>query len=68
MELEIIEVNVDQSKEIYASTKLPEVDKFYDRILCKIGFNKPWVGYFTLNQQSSCWDRQFHRATQRWKS
>ena len=49
MELKTIELNVDQSKEIYVSTNCQQVINAMKEFYPKIGFNKPWVGYFTFN-------------------
>ena len=49
MELKTIELNVDQSKEIYASTNCQQVINSMKEFYLKIGFNKPWVGYFAFN-------------------
>ena len=49
MELKTIELNVDQSKEIYASTNCQQVINSMNEFYPKIGFNKPWVGYFAFN-------------------
>ena len=49
MELKTIELNVDQSKEIYVSTNCQQVINSMNEFYPKIGFNKPWVGYFAFN-------------------
>ena len=49
MELKTIELNVDQSKEIYASTSCQQLINSMNEFYQKIGFNKPWVGYFAFN-------------------
>ncbi len=48
MELKTIELNVDQSKEIYASTNCQQLINSMNNYYPKIGFNKPWVGYFAF--------------------
>ena len=48
MELKAIELNVDKSKEIYASADCQQVINAMDEYYPKIGFNKPWVGYFAF--------------------
>jgi hypothetical protein len=58
MELKTIELNVDKSKEIYASTDCQQLinsmNEYYP-----IGFNK---------HNQNCWDWRFHWTTQRRKS
>ena len=49
MELKIIEINVDKSKEIYSSTNCQLLINSMNEFYQKIGFNKPWVGYFAHN-------------------
>ncbi len=49
MELKAIELNVDKSKEIYASTDCQHLINSMNEYYPKIGFNKPWVGYFAFN-------------------
>lgn len=49
MELKAIELNVDQSKEIYASTNCQQLINTMYEYYPKIGFNKPWIGYFAFN-------------------
>ena len=49
MELKTIELNVDQSKEIYVSTNCQQVINSMKEFYPKIGFNEPWVGYFAFN-------------------
>ena len=49
MELKIIEQNIDKSKEIYASINCQQLINSMDGLYTKIGFNKPWVGYFAFN-------------------
>lgn len=49
MELKTIELNVDQSKEIYVSTNCQQVINSMKEFYPKIGFNKLWVGYFAFN-------------------
>lgn len=49
MELKSIELNVDKSKEIYASTNCQQLINIMNEYYPKIGFNKPWIGYFVFN-------------------
>jgi [ribosomal protein S5]-alanine N-acetyltransferase len=49
MELKAIELNVDQSLEIYASAECRQVIDAMSDYYPKIGFNKPWIGYFAFN-------------------
>ena len=49
MELKTIELNIDQSKEIYASTNCQQLINSMNEFYPKIGFNKPWVGYFAFD-------------------
>ncbi|MFZ4056483.1 MAG: GNAT family N-acetyltransferase [Ferruginibacter sp.] len=49
MELQPIELNVDKSNEMYASSNCQELINSMNEFYPKIGFNKPWVGYFVLN-------------------
>ncbi|HZJ35597.1 MAG TPA: GNAT family N-acetyltransferase [Gillisia sp.] len=46
MELKIININEDKTKEIYASTDCQQLITSMEKFYPKIGFNKPWVGYF----------------------
>ena len=48
MELKTIELNTDQSKEIYASTNCQKLINSMNDYYPKIGFHKPWVGYFAF--------------------
>ena len=49
MELKAIELNVDQSQEIYASANCQQLINSMNGYYPKIGFNKPWIGYFVFN-------------------
>ncbi len=49
MELKIININEDKANEIYSSTDCQQVINLMDEYYPKIGFNKPWVGYFVFN-------------------
>lgn len=49
MEFKAIELNVDQSKEIYASANCQQLINTMYEYYPKIGFNKPWIGYFAFN-------------------
>ena len=49
MELKTIELNVDQSKEMYASANFQQLINSMNEYYSIIGFNKPWVGYFVFN-------------------
>lgn len=46
MKLEIIELNIDKSNEIYSSDDCQFLLKSYDEYYSIIGFTVPWVGYF----------------------
>jgi RimJ/RimL family protein N-acetyltransferase len=46
MELKIIDINEDKTKEIYASPDCQQLIISMEEFYPKIGFNKPWVGYF----------------------
>lgn len=48
MELIAIELDVDKSKEIYASTDCQQLINSMNEYYPQIGFNKPWVGYFAF--------------------
>ena len=49
MELKPIELDVDKSKKIYASTHCQQLINSMSEYYPKIGFNKPWIGYFAFN-------------------
>jgi [ribosomal protein S5]-alanine N-acetyltransferase len=49
MELKIININEDKANEIYASTDCQQLITSMEEYYPKIGFNKPWVGYFVIN-------------------
>ncbi|MBA3662570.1 MAG: GNAT family N-acetyltransferase [Gammaproteobacteria bacterium] len=49
MELKIINTNEDKTNEIYSSTDCQQLINSMDEYYPKIGFNKPWVGYFVFN-------------------
>ncbi len=49
MELKIININEDKTKEIYSSTDCQQLINSMDEYYPKISFNKPWVGYFVFN-------------------
>jgi RimJ/RimL family protein N-acetyltransferase len=49
MELKAIELNVDKSNEIYASTNCQQLINSMNEYYALIGFNKPWIGYFAFN-------------------
>jgi len=49
MELIAIELNIDPSKEIYASANCQQIINTMNEYYPKIGFNKPWIGYFAFN-------------------
>jgi len=46
MELKIIHINGDKTKEKYASDACQQVIRIYEGYYPKIGFHLPWVGYF----------------------
>ena len=48
MELKIININEDRTNEIYSSTDCQQVITSMEEYYPKIGFNKPWVGYFVF--------------------
>ena len=50
MELRIIELNVDKSKEIHHSENCQMLLKTYDEYYKTIGYNLPWVGYFVVKE------------------
>ena len=50
MELRIIELNVDKSKEIHHSQNCQMLLKTYDEYYKTIGYNLPWVGYFVVKE------------------
>lgn len=48
MELKAIELNIDKSEEIYAAVECQQlIDAMMD-FYPKIGFHKPWIGYFAV--------------------
>ena len=49
MEIKAIVSYVDQAEEIYASTNSQKLINSMNDYYAKIGFNKPWVGYFAIN-------------------
>jgi len=48
MELKMININEDKSNEIYASTDCQKLIESMDEYYPKVGFHKPWVGYFVF--------------------
>lgn len=50
MELKAIGLDVDKSKELYASDDCQILLKTYDEYYLKIGYNLPWVGYFVIRE------------------
>lgn len=48
MELKIININEDKTNEIYSSNDCQQLITSMDEYYPKIGFNKPWVGYFVI--------------------
>jgi len=48
MKLAAIELNVDQSEEIYASANCQQLINSMNDYYPIIGFHKPWVGYFAF--------------------
>jgi len=48
MEFKAIELNVDKSKEIYASTYCQQLINSMNEYYPIIGFHKPWIGYFAI--------------------
>jgi len=50
MELKIIELNADKSKEMYGSGNYQMLLKTYDEYYQKMGYNLPWVGYFVIKE------------------
>lgn len=49
MELTPIELNIDQSHEMYASIDCQQIISVMKNYYPKIGFHKPWIGYFVVN-------------------
>jgi RimJ/RimL family protein N-acetyltransferase len=50
MELKIININEDKANEIYASNDCQQLINSMNEYYPKIGFNKPWVGYFVFRK------------------
>ena len=48
VELKIININEDRANEIYSSTDCQQVIAAMDEFYPKMGFNRPWVGYFVF--------------------
>ena len=48
MELKIIQLNEDKTNEIYSSPDCQQLINSMHEFYPKIGFNKPWVGYFVI--------------------
>ena len=48
MEFKPIELNIDRSMEIYASTDCQQLINSMNDYYPIIGFNKPWIGYFAF--------------------
>ncbi len=48
MELKIIQLNEDKTNEIYSSPDCQQLISSMNESYPKIGFNKPWVGYFVF--------------------
>ena len=51
MELKIINTNEDKTNKIYSSTDCQQLINSMNEYYPKIGFNKPWVGYFVFNNK-----------------
>jgi len=49
MELRVININEDQTNEMYASADCQQLISSMNEYYQKIGFNKPWVGYFVVH-------------------
>ena len=56
MDLRIISLSEDKTKELYGSEDCQKILSIYEDYYQKIGFNLPWVGYFVLrkNQIVGC--------------
>lgn len=50
MELRPIELNVDKSKEIYASENCKILLNAYDDYYQNVGYHFPWIGYFVIKE------------------
>jgi [ribosomal protein S5]-alanine N-acetyltransferase len=50
MELKIINIDEDKTKEIYASADCQKIINTYEDYYPKISFNFPWVGYFVVRE------------------
>ena len=50
MELRIIELNVDKSRDLYSSDNCQMLLKTYDDYYPVIGYHLPWVGYFVIKE------------------
>jgi RimJ/RimL family protein N-acetyltransferase len=50
MELRIINIQEDTTKEIYASEECRQLISIYEGYYPKIGFHVPWVGYFVMRE------------------
>ena len=48
MELKIININEDKTNENYSSENCQQLISSMNEYYPKIGFNKPWVGYFVF--------------------
>lgn len=56
LKLEPIKIDEDKTKEMYASEDCQNLIKMWEEYYPKIGFNLPWIGYFTKqdNQIVGC--------------
>ena len=50
MELRIIELNVDKSRDLYSSDNCQMLLKTYDDYYPVIGYHLSWVGYFVIKE------------------
>ncbi len=51
MKLKVININEDKANEIYASKECQQIINSMNEYYPKIGFNKPWVGYFVVRNK-----------------
>jgi [ribosomal protein S5]-alanine N-acetyltransferase len=50
MDLRIISLSEDKTKELYGSEDCQKILSIYEDYYQKIGYNLPWVGYFVLRE------------------
>ncbi|MBK6379920.1 MAG: hypothetical protein IPF72_09410 [Chitinophagaceae bacterium] len=68
MELRIIELNVDKSRDLYSSDNCQILLKTYDDYYPVIGYHLPWVGYFVIKEDKIVGSCGFTGQPKGWQS